>query len=325
MEKVAAEKGVSLQVDIELAEKSRLQWNMMEHNKISALLPFQYYYKDDKVCFQYDTEGLQPITEYFQGKNGGFDILFFLCSEVIAIIERGEEYLLLSGEYRMEPEQIYWNRLERKMGLCYLPGNQGDLKQGYTALVEYLMQNADHGDERAVKLIYGLYDMLTSDCFSLEGLDRYFSGFREQTSFKERLPKREKKPVSGNPALPETEYYLVYCGSLWKDMSFWREGMGEYPLPLGEEVLVGRDGAGDVVIPYPEVSRRQAVIFQENRRFFLMDQNSTNGTYLNGKVVSGKERVLCREGDTIGFANHSFRLVCRNISKKSPALHGTLP
>lgn len=325
MEEVMAEEGVFLQVDIELAEESRLQWNMMEHNKIPELLPFQYYYRDDKVCFQYDAEGLQPITEYFQRKKGGFDTLFFLCSEVVGIVERGEEYLLLPGEYCVRPEQIYWNRIERKMGLCYLPGNQGDLRQGYTALVEYFMQHADHGDERGVKFIYGLYDVLTSDCFSLEGLNGYFSDFREQSPFRKPLAERGKTPVPGSAVPTEEEYYLVYCGTLWKDLSFWREGMGEYPLPLREKVLVGRDGAGDVVIPYPEVSRRQAVIFQENRQLFLMDQNSTNGTYLNGKMVSEKERVLCHEGDTIGFANHSFRLVCRNISKRSQALLDTPP
>lgn len=325
MEEVMEEEGILLQVDIELAEKSRLQWNMMEHNKIPGLLPFQYYYRDDKVCFQYDTEGLQPITEYFQRKKGGFDTLLFLCSEVIGIVERGEEYLLLSGEYRLVPEQIYWNRLERRMGLCYLPGYQGDLKQSYTALVEYLMQNADHGEERGVKLIYGLYDRLTSDCFSLEGLNRYFCDFKEELPFKEQSPGREKNPMSGDVVSSTTEYYLVYCGSLWKNMSFWREGMGEYPLPPKDKVLVGRDGARDVVIPYSEISREQAVIFQEHHKFFLMDQNSTNGTYLNGKKISGKERALCQEGDTIGFANHDFRLACRNISKKSLAPPGTLP
>lgn len=321
MEEVMAGEGVLLQVDIELAEKSRLPWNMMEHNRISELLPFQYYYLDDKVCFRYDTAGLQSITEYFERKKGGFDALYFLCSEVIGIVERGEEYLLKSEEYRMVPEHIYWNRVERRMGLCYLPGNQGDLKRDYTALVEYLMQHADHGDERAVKFIYGLYDRLTSDCFSLEGLDRYFSDYEE------KLPEQERKreSASGNAATPKTEYYLVYCGALWRNMSFRREGMDEYPLPRKEKVLVGRDGTGDVVIPFPEVSRQQAVIYQENRQFFLMDQDSTNGTFLNGKMVSGKERILCQEGDTIGFANHSFRLACRNISKKSQVLPDTLP
>ena len=100
--------------------------------------------------------------------------------------------------------------------------------------------------------------------------------------------------------------------------------MGEYPLPWKEKLLVGRDGAGDVVIPCPEISRRQAVLFQENGQFFLMDQNSTNGTYLNGKMISGKERVSCQEGDDIRFANHSFKLVCRSISRKSPVPPGTL-
>lgn len=318
MEKVMEEEEFSLQVDIEAAEKSRLQWNMLEHNKIPELLPFQYYYRDDRVCFQYATGGLQPVAEHFQKKKGGFDTLLFLCSEIIGIVERGEEYLLKSGEYVMTPERIYWNRLERRICLCYLPGNEGDLKKGYTALVEYLMKQANHGDEQAVKFIYGLYDRLTSDCFSVEGLNMFFSGFQTES------PERGEKAVPECTVPPKAKYYLVYCGDLWKGMPIWREGIGEYPLPVKKELQVGRDGAGDVVIPCPEISRRQAVLFQENSQFFLMDQDSTNGTYLNGRMISSKERVPCQEGDDIRFANHSFRLVCRKISRRSPVPRGIL-
>jgi len=318
MEEIVEEDVFLLEVDIGAAEKSRLPWNMLEHNKIPGILPFQYYYRDDKVCFRYFTGRLQPVEDYFQRKKGGFDTLFFLCSEVIRIVEKGEEYLLKTEEYFMTPERIYWNRLERRICLCYLPGNEGDLKEGYTALVEYLMQHTDHGDEQAVKFIYGLYDRLTSDCFSIEGLIGYFSDLKTE------LPEKRERVVPECPVAAKREYYLVYCGDLWKGMSVWREGMGEYPLPWKEELLVGRDRAGDVVIPCPEISRRQAVLFQENDQFFLMDQDSTNGTYLNGRIISGKERVPCREGDDIRFANHSFKLVCRNISRRSPAPPGTL-
>ena len=82
MAEIKEEDELLLQVDIEVAEKSRLSWNMLEYNQIPGLLPFQYYYKDDKVCFQYQMKELQPVTEYFQKKKGGFETLFFLCWEI---------------------------------------------------------------------------------------------------------------------------------------------------------------------------------------------------------------------------------------------------
>lgn len=291
-----------LQVDMASAENSRVPWNMLEYNQISNLLPFQYYYKDDKVCFQYTTGDLQSIEDYFQRKNGSFETLFFLCSEIIYIVENGEEYLLKSEEYMMMPERIYWNRLKKEVWLCYLPGSAGNMKRGYTALVEYLLEHTDHKDQQGVTFIYGLYDILVSDNFSVEGLKNYFSGFIKSHSDKEKRSKVEK-------SRPEIKCYLLYSGELRKNHAFWEQNIGRYQVPAQEMVKVGRGTDNDIVLPFPEISRRQAVIIQENKQLFLKDCNSTNGTYLNRKLLSGKEKAPCQEGDEVKFANYSFQLV----------------
>lgn len=77
MEEEVKEDDFLLEVDIEVAEKSRLQWNMLEHNKIPELLPFRYYYRDDKVCFRYTVGRLQPVEDYFKKKKGDSTHYFF--------------------------------------------------------------------------------------------------------------------------------------------------------------------------------------------------------------------------------------------------------
>lgn len=308
MAEIKEENALLLQVDIRAAEESQLPWNMLEYNQVQGLLPFQYYYRDDKVCFRYPTEKLQSVAEYFQKKKGGFETLFFLCSEIIRIVEQGEEYLLKSEEYLLAPERIYWNRWEKKVSMCYLPGYHGNLQEGYTAFVEYLLQYTEHGDEQAVKFIYGLYDNLTSNGFSLEGLGEYFAGYR-------KVPERQVDILSSRKKEPEEKYYLVYCGGLWENAAFWQEELGAYPIPEQEEVQVGRDRAGDIVIPCPEISRRQVLLYWKDRQLLLMDAESTNGTYLNEKKVSSEEKQPCREGDYIRFGHCSFQLVCRRINK----------
>lgn len=300
MEEKIDEEGFLLQVDIGMAEKSRLPWHMLEHNQLSDLLPFQYYYKDDKVCFCYTTKGLQPIEEYFHKKKGSFDTLYFLCKEIILIVERGEEYLLKSEEYILKPGKVYWNRLEEKICVCYLPGNDGNFKKNYTTLVEYLMEHTEHKDEQAVAFIYGLYDILVSDGFSVEGLKQYFSKFIK-TSGKDR-DEKGKKTVLGR-------YMLVYCGESWHDMPLWREKMGEFSVPEQRKVVVGRSPGCDIMIPCPEISRRHAVLFQKGQQIFLMDMGSANGTYLNDRQISGKGKNPCQQGDNIRFANYSFQLL----------------
>jgi len=71
----------------------------------------------------------------------------------------------------------------------------------------------------------------------------------------------------------------------------------EFNLP---EIVIGRSPACQVCFPrdLAIVSRVHARIVREGNRFMLMDQ-STNGTFVNGKQV--KEAIL-KDGDILLFA-----------------------
>jgi Nif-specific regulatory protein len=64
----------------------------------------------------------------------------------------------------------------------------------------------------------------------------------------------------------------------------------------GEEVSVGRESSNRVCIPDALLSRRHCVIRRENSRHKLVDLNSLNGTFVNGKPV--REHLL-EHGDQI--------------------------
>ena len=50
--------------------------------------------------------------------------------------------------------------------------------------------------------------------------------------------------------------------------------------------LIGRHPDCDIVILEPGVSRKHARIYRKDEQLFLTDENSTNGTYWNGKPIS---------------------------------------
>lgn len=54
------------------------------------------------------------------------------------------------------------------------------------------------------------------------------------------------------------------------------------------------------------VSRIHADIITKNNSFFVKDENSTNGTYVNGNRLSPNEEVQVFDGDIITFANEKF-------------------
>lgn len=63
-------------------------------------------------------------------------------------------------------------------------------------------------------------------------------------------------------------------------------------------VLIGRAEEVDFRVDDPNVSRRHAVLLWDRGRLYLRDLGSTNGTYLNGRLVSS---AVVRPGDVISI------------------------
>ncbi len=68
-------------------------------------------------------------------------------------------------------------------------------------------------------------------------------------------------------------------------------GMVEWstkPLAIRGDLLIGRDSKCGLVLDHPLVSRRHARISQRNGETFITDLVSANGTFLDGRPISGK-------------------------------------
>ncbi len=62
---------------------------------------------------------------------------------------------------------------------------------------------------------------------------------------------------------------------------------GEFPLRPNREIVVGRGSEFDMVLDEDMVSRRHAKIATYHGQIVLQDLKSTNGTFVNGKVLVG--------------------------------------
>lgn len=62
----------------------------------------------------------------------------------------------------------------------------------------------------------------------------------------------------------------------------------------------------DYVLKDNSVSRLHARLYQENKAVYLVDLNSTNGTYKNGFRIPSNERIRLEEGDEIVFGKVRF-------------------
>src|SRR5205085_130298 len=86
-----------------------------------------------------------------------------------------------------------------------------------------------------------------------------------------------------------------------------------YPVRMGRNVL-GRDRRSDIVVNDDQASSHHAdLVFRpEERRFILMDHNSTNGTYVNESEIEPRRDLILEDVIRIGSHRFLFMPLCRD-------------
>jgi hypothetical protein len=84
-----------------------------------------------------------------------------------------------------------------------------------------------------------------------------------------------------------------------------------YPIRMGRNVI-GRDNRSDIVINDDQASSHHAdLVFRpEERRFILMDHNSTNGTYVNESEIEPRKDLTAKDVVRIGSHRFLFAPLC---------------
>jgi hypothetical protein len=85
-----------------------------------------------------------------------------------------------------------------------------------------------------------------------------------------------------------------------------------FPVRMGRNVI-GRDRRSDVVINDDQASSHHAdLVFRpEEKRFILMDHNSTNGTYVNEIEIEPRRDLAARDVIRIGAQRFLFTPLCQ--------------
>ncbi|HMQ03096.1 MAG TPA: DUF5715 family protein [Pyrinomonadaceae bacterium] len=73
---------------------------------------------------------------------------------------------------------------------------------------------------------------------------------------------------------------------------------------LGDELTIGRTPDAHLVLDDAGLSRVNTTIFREGDEVLVVDENSTNGTFLNGERISGRPRLL-KNGDHLKIGSHT--------------------
>ena len=72
------------------------------------------------------------------------------------------------------------------------------------------------------------------------------------------------------------------------------------------KITIGRDTDNDVVVDNKLASRHHAVIQKIKDAYFIKDEQSTNGTFVNGVKIPSDKYVKLNLGDKITIGNMSL-------------------
>ena len=84
---------------------------------------------------------------------------------------------------------------------------------------------------------------------------------------------------------------------------------GEAIVVDADEALVGREANCNVVVSHPSVSRRHALIKRKQDVFFVVDQGSANGTFVDSKRIVD---AALKDGCVLRFGSASFKAEVRD-------------
>lgn len=124
---------------------------------------------------------------------------------------------------------------------------------------------------------------------------------------KNKIEKKEKQPKDRSNTI-----ILFITGLLFVGMAFLFNN-GFFATENGQldtSILIGTVivAFGIEILVYKKIGRLHAEIYQKDGYFFLMDMNSSNGTYLNNNT---ERLIACTDyklnsGDSIRFANEEY-------------------
>jgi pSer/pThr/pTyr-binding forkhead associated (FHA) protein len=102
------------------------------------------------------------------------------------------------------------------------------------------------------------------------------------------------------------------------------EGVGLVTHELVRDIaMIGRAPSNQIVIDHATVSAQHALLLRVGDSYWLKDLNSTNGTQINGRVVTDAE---LKDGDTIRLGSVLAVFVgrcCKRPSKRGLRKFGT--
>ncbi|MEE3392216.1 MAG: DUF6382 domain-containing protein [Lachnospiraceae bacterium] len=304
---------------------------MLINNDIAGILPARFLYIDEDIYLLYDRAGFESLSSVIISGREEEKTIPDIIKSVLETYKCAENYFLDPDNFIISPDYIFWNSRKHEAGLIYYPESaQHDDRcpgQGLKDFMELLLENVSASDRKLQIFMNDIYNKIANsihdglrpdiddilkitDMFgcdtdkdaAVKGADTFSAGRYPYPGDDRSLPYNETEKTGGSrSAEKNSDHDKFFLKSVNMFMS------PDIEITDEEKTIIGRSAACiHSRIPNVNVSRRHAVIHRSAAGFFITDEGSLNGTYVNEKrILSGKARKL-KTGDRVRFSNVSF-------------------
>lgn len=252
---------------------------------------------------------------------------FFMIEQIVIMVQDVYNNGLNVNSVRFNMDDVYINEMTKEMYFIYFPIVGGQESADIVGFIEnmiYTMTPVINEDTNYISRF--MYYVRSFHGFNGNAIEKYIS--REERAVVNVL---KNKAVTMQQTMQQQIMQQVMQGSMDGTTVLSDDGISVQQIQqmqpvnyhfasltrqvTGEKIELGKpsfvlgknpEKSDYAVADNTNISRVHAVITMRNGRYYVMDQNSTNGTFINGRIIKAGQETEILPGDCLMLANEEF-------------------
>lgn len=252
---------------------------------------------------------------------------FFMIEQIVIMVEDVYNNGLNVNSVRFNMDDVYINEMTKEMYFIYFPivgGQESADIVGFIENIIYTMTPVINEDTNYISRF--MYYVRSFHGFNGNAIEKYISREEravvnvlknkavtmQQTMQQQIMQQAMQGSMDGTTVLSDDGISVQQIQQMqpvnYHFASLTRQVTGE-KIELGKPSFVlgkNPEKSDYAVADNTNISRVHAVITMRNGRYYVMDQNSTNGTFINGRIIKAWQETEILPGDCLMLANEEF-------------------
>lgn len=253
---------------------------------------------------------------------------FFMMEQIVIMVQDVYNNGLNVNSVRFNMDDVYINEMTKEMYFIYFPivgGQESADIVGFIENIIYTMTPVINEDTNYISRF--MYYVRSFHGFNGNAIEKYISReeravvnvlknkavtIQQQTMQQQIMQQVMQGSMDGTTVLSDDGISVQQIQQMqpvnYHFASLTRQVTGE-KIELGKPSFVlgkNPEKSDYAVADNTNISRVHAVITTRNGRYYVMDQNSTNGTFINGRIIKAGQETEILPGDCLMLANEEF-------------------